>query len=61
LTQASALDELYAQEEDVVRGVVALSVAVHERGTRPDDLVRKLERVERGIARRSELIAALLS
>ncbi len=57
---AAALDALYAQEEDVVCGVVALSVAVDERGTRPEDLLREIERVERGLARRSELIASLL-
>lgn len=57
---AKALDALYAQEEDVVRAVVSLSVAVHERGTRPEDLVRELDRVERGLARRRELLVSLL-
>lgn len=60
-TQAGKLDSLYAQEEDVVRGVVALSVAVDERATRPEDLLREIERVERGLARRGELLASLLS
>jgi hypothetical protein len=58
--QAAALDALYTEEEDVVRGVVELSVAIDERGTRPEDLLREIERVERALARRSELIASLL-
>jgi hypothetical protein len=60
-THASTLDALYAQEEDVVRGVVALSVAVHERSIRPEDLLHEIERVERGLSRRSELLASLLA
>jgi hypothetical protein len=59
-TQERALDSLYAVEEDVVCGVVALSVAVDERSTQAEDLLREIERVERGLARRSELLASLL-
>lgn len=59
-TGAAALDALYAQEEDVVRSVVALSVAVDERSTRPEDLLRDIEGVERGLARRDQLLASLL-
>jgi hypothetical protein len=55
------LAALYAQEEDVVRGVVALAVAVHERAMLIDDLTREIERVERGIERRAELLAELLT
>ena len=60
-TPMEALDDLYAQEEDVVRGVVALSVGVDERSPRSEDLLREIERVERGLARRSELLASLLA
>jgi hypothetical protein len=35
-------------------------VAVDERSTRPEDLLREIERVERGLSRRGELLASLL-
>jgi hypothetical protein len=33
---------------------------VHERGTQLDDVVRDIERIERGISRRAELLAPLI-
>lgn len=59
-TSSAALDALYVQDEEIVRGVVALSVAVNERHTAPGDLTRELDRVERSLEQRRRLIEALL-
>ena len=59
-TPSATLDPLYAQDEEIVRSVVALSVAIHERSTQPLDLTRELDRIERALAERRRLIDDLL-
>jgi len=57
---ASCLDPVYIQDEEIVRSIVSLSVAIHERQTEPQDLRRELDRLERALAHRRELIDQLL-
>ncbi len=57
---ASCLDPVYIQDEEIVRSIVSLSVAIHEHRTEPQDLRRELDRLERALAHRRALIDQLL-
>jgi len=59
-TRAASLDPVYARDEEIVRSVVALSVAIYESDTRPEDFSRELSRIEHALAQRHQLIDELL-
>jgi len=58
-TPAQQLDPVYARDEEIVHGLVALSVAVRERAACLEALDRELVRIERALDRRRRLIEAL--